>query len=103
MNLSSLGPLKKIFAYGERIRPARDWFVLLGISILLLLLGIGWNVFLFNQFENAPATSNSVVAPAQQNASASITKVQTIFQQRATEETNYQQNYHFVDPSTSGS
>jgi uncharacterized iron-regulated membrane protein len=103
MNLSSLSSLKKMFAYGDRIRPARDWFVLLTVFIFLLLVGIAWNVFLFTQFANEVTTNAATAAPAQLNASSSIVKVQTIFQQRATEENNYQQNYHFVDPSTPGS
>ena len=104
LNLSSLiNTLKKIFAYGDRMRPMRDWFILLSVTSVLLIAGVVWNIFLFNHFQNVQTTTTSVKVTAQQGIGDSITKVQALFQQRAAEEVNYQQNYHFVDPSRPGS
>ena len=103
LNLSSLSSVKKVFAYGDQIRPARDWFILLTTVFILFLVSIAWNIFLFNQFQNVQSAVTVAAPQASQSIAPTITKVQTLFQQRATEETNYQQNYHFVDPSTAGS
>jgi hypothetical protein len=98
-SLASLESLKKIFTYGERIRPVRDWFVLLAITTILLIIGVFWNIYIFNQFENVKTPASDTHTPQLQNLETSVQKVQTIFQSRATEENNYQQTYQFVDPS----
>jgi hypothetical protein len=98
-----LNSLKKLFAYGDRVHPARDWFVLLISAMLLLIASVGWNVYLFNQFQNEKGTADATQAKTSAGVGDSITQAQAIFQQRATEEQNYQKNYSFVDPSRSGS
>jgi hypothetical protein len=100
---ATLGSFKKVFAYGDRIHPARDWFTVLIIALLLLIASVGWNFYLFNQFQNAKAAANVTEANTAAGVGDSVTQVQTIFQQRATEEQNYQKNYSFVDPSLPGS
>ncbi len=97
--LNVLDSAKKKFAYGERIRPTRDWFILLALTAVLLIAGVFWNVYLFTQFETVKAPASDVHAPALQNLQTSVQEVQRIFQTRATEENNYQQTYQFVDPS----
>jgi hypothetical protein len=101
-SFASLSKLKKFFAYGDRIRPTRDWYVILTIAGVLLLVGIGWNAFLFNELESGKNIGPTVTAP-QKVIGNSVTSVQTVFQKRATEENNYQSTYHFVDPSLPGS
>lgn len=98
-NLSSLTKYLGALRYGNRLRPERDWLVLLGMTVILLIASIAWNVFYFiNTAANQP--SSSAPAPTQTLSSASeVTSVQNIFKSRATEQTNYQQNYKFVDPS----
>ena len=93
-----LSVLKKTFAYGDRLRPTRDWFVLLAAAGVLLLASMAWNVFLFNELQNGKAlgtTSAQVSKPS----TPSVVHAQDIFKQRASEEGNYQTLYHFVDPS----
>ena len=97
-----LDGLKKMFVYGERIRPVRDWLIVLQIALLLLALSVGWNVFLFNQFQDAKSATSSTTPQAINTIGDSILQIQSIFQQRATEEGNYQKTYHFVDPSLPG-
>jgi len=100
--LSSLDSLKKFFSYGDRIHPARDWYVLLVITVLFLLIGIAANVYLFEELVNGKNLGAATTVP-HQAVGDSVTAVQTLFQERATEENNYQSTYHFVDPSLSGS
>jgi hypothetical protein len=102
-SFGSFAKLKKVFSYGERIRPARDWYLLLSIAGILLVIGVVWNVFLFNELENGKSLQSSIPAQSHPIANSSITAVQAVFQKRATEENNYQNVYHFVDPSVPGS
>jgi hypothetical protein len=99
---SILDSFKKGMAYGERIKPVRDWLLLLLAAIVLLVASIGWNVLLFNQFQDVKSATSSTTPQALDKIGNSITQVQSIFQQRAAEEENYQKTYHFVDPSLSG-
>jgi hypothetical protein len=101
--LNFLTHLKKMFIYGERLQPTRDWLILLACTGVLLVLGVGWNIFIFYQLENGKTIGTATSPVVQQGTGDAVTQVQTLFQQRATEETNYQQNYHFVDPSLPGS
>ncbi len=103
-NLLSLNSLKKLFSYGERIRPVRDWFVLLGIAAILFVLGVLWEIALFYQLQTQKQVATPTVTQAQaDDIQTEITQVQALFQKRAAEEHNYQQLYHFVDPSLPGS
>ncbi len=92
-----------MFSYGERIKPTRDWLVLASIALILFILSIGWNVWLFSQLENGKSLSSSGPTAPVPSAANSVNAVQSLFQKRATEENNYQTIYHFVDPSLPGS
>ncbi len=98
-----LGRIAKIFSYGENIRPARDWFILITTVAILFAVSIGWNILLFRHFKIQKVANVAATTPAQQDIGDSIPQIQSIFKDRATEEVNYQQNYHFVDPSLPGS
>ena len=98
-----LGSFKKYFVYGARIRPTRDWFVMLLVTLVLLVVSVGWNVFMFTQFENGKSTTQTTPLAQEQGVGDAVAQVQALFQQRATEEGNYQRTYHFVDPSLPGS
>ena len=100
--LDQLLSYKKYFAYGDQIKPVRDWFLVLAISCCVLLLSVAWNIFLFHQLESAKSPMVQAEAKAQQGLGDSVTQIQSIFQDRATEEGNYQKVYHFVDPSQPG-
>lgn len=96
-----LASLKKIFAYGNRIRPSRDWFVLLLCAGLLLVASVAWSLWLFMALANGKTLGPAPIAKEPQTQ-GSVNAVQTIFQARATEEGHYQGDYHFVDPSVPG-
>ncbi len=90
--------LKKIFAYGTRLKATRDWLLLLSITGILLVICTLWNVYIFSELANGKIIGASTTTPATA-APVSVTHAQDIFKQRALEEGNYQSLYHFVDPS----
>jgi hypothetical protein len=100
--LEYLGPYRKFFIYGDQIKPMRDWFLVLGISCVVLLLSVAWNIFLFHQLESAKSAAVQQEAATQPGLGDAVVQIQSIFQDRATEEGNYGKLYHFVDPSQPG-
>ena len=101
MNLSQLTAFihkyLRVFRYGDRVKPTRDWFIIISLAGVLLLGSAGWSYWLFEQ------TSNSKDAQLQRPTpsvnTASVETVRTIFDARATERAHYLSDYHFVDPS----
>ena len=93
--------LKSLFSKkrgDDHVHPVRDWLVILAVALAVLVLSALWNFWLFIQLANGKALS--AVQPAQQQASqTSVTNVQDVFKARSTEKLNYQNTYHFVDPS----
>jgi hypothetical protein len=97
-NLNSLfGKLRHGFSYGDRIRPARDWFVLLTITGIILCISIAWNIWLLSRVTSGEAIGTATSTPPA--ASFNVDSVQTMFEARAAERGRYVSTYHFVDPS----
>lgn len=92
-----LGPILKKLSYGPRIRPARDWFVLLSITIVLLIASVLWNLWLLKSVEQGGTIGNEAPPPAFD--AAPIESVRTLFESRSAEEARFRQEYRFVDPS----
>jgi hypothetical protein len=88
-------PLSKL-KYGQRIRPVRDWLVLLAAFGLLLLCSLGWNLWEFSQATQGNKIGSESVQPPVQ---IKLDQVKSLFNERATEQTRYIQEYKFVDPS----
>lgn len=98
MDISTdLGSLAKRFSYGRRMRPERDWFVLLAVAAVLVLASAAWNLWLFAKVEQGYALDADAV-PATFDA-APIESVRAVFEERRAEELRYRQEYRFVDPS----
>jgi flagellar basal body-associated protein FliL len=94
-----LGPSKLphfSLRYGSTPRPVRDWLILLVLFTLFLISSFAWNMWLFSEAlkgnKIGSATSTEPVQIQLQN-------VQTVFTNRAVEQTKYIQEYRFVDPS----
>jgi hypothetical protein len=88
----SLSALK----YGPRIRPVRDWLVMLTIFALFLLISLAWNLWLFSQVTSGNKIGTQSSQPA---VEIKLDQVKTLFDSRAAEQTRYIQEYKFVDPS----
>ena len=96
----SLTNLIKKMQYGPRLRPTRDWLMLISIIAIVFVIGIVWSVLTFfhavssRSVSNHEPTVNTVI-----NHSA-INRVQKIFDARAVEQEKYKSGeYSFKDPS----
>jgi hypothetical protein len=84
-------------AYGERLRPERDWLVLLALAAVLFLISIAANVFIYSEVTDESAVSSSGAAGGV-NTNA-IDAAEQLFAKRAAEKARYESQYEFVDPS----
>ena len=96
MKLPSTFSHMHAFHYGPRLRPTRDWLMLLIIFAVLLLASLGWNVWLFSQ-----ATKGNIVGatPEAPQAQIELEEIKTLFAERSAQQARYIQEYRFVDPS----
>lgn len=93
--LETLQPSK--LAYGERLRPTRDWFVILAAVALLLIVSAAYSYFIFSQTKEAGNLEGGEVVQA--TATTTSSDVTGIFTDRERERDNYLHVYRFVDPS----
>jgi len=85
------------FSYGERLNPARDWFMLLVVAAILLLASAAMNVLIYEGVKDV-ASSSAPAAVSGVDASA-INTVESVFKARDAQMQNYEKVYEFVDPS----
>ena len=84
--------------YGDRLRPHKDWFILLSVSLVLLIASIAWNVwFFFSVVEE----NLSVGPPPPEEAldRSALEAARAISAKEDEEDTRYRNEYQFVDPS----
>jgi hypothetical protein len=85
------------FRYGKHLQPSRDWLVLLILWLVLFVVSIGYNVWLFARVTNGeplePGTE--VREPRQLNLDAT----NQVFDAREAERARYLETYQFADPS----
>lgn len=88
------------FHYGMRLRPMRDWFILLALLVLLLLISVVWNAWYYESVRGEASAIDQSPTAAPVFSQASVTQIQAIFADRANEEAKYQDHsYTFIDPS----
>lgn len=83
---------------GYAIHPIRDWFMIVGIALALLITSVGWNMWLFSRAIEGEAIGEAP-APANTYDLSSLDTVRAIFDRRQAEEARYRNDYRFVDPS----
>lgn len=89
---------KKLFRVSPQSHPTRDWFVLLGVSAVLIGAVAGWNVWVFIvATTNTAQVHEAAVTPAFDTSV--VDAVEKAFAERAEEADRYRSSYHFVDPS----
>ena len=84
-------------SHNAQIHASRDWFILLGIGIVLIILSVLYNLWLI-----ARVTSGQSFGIQQQTSpipNVSLTAVDALFATRATTMEAYQHTYQAVDPS----
>jgi hypothetical protein len=101
MNLGfDAAAIEKRVAYGDRLRPYRDWFILLGAGALLFLASFALNVWFFLRIASGESLGgNAPQAPSTAFNAAPLQSVDALFTDRAAEAAKYQSQYPFVDPS----
>ncbi|MDR3547204.1 MAG: hypothetical protein P4M11_02810 [Candidatus Pacebacteria bacterium] len=93
--ISSLSSLR----YSGRLRPDRDWLMLLSATFVVLLASIIWSVWFFVTVGHGTPASGVKAPTSTQSSAAAVVNVQNVFKDRAAEDLNYQKTYTFVDPS----
>lgn len=88
----------KRFTYGANMRPARDWFLMLLIAVLLVAGSIGWNFWLFQSVEQGAVIGESSTGRTGLDE-RSVEPVRRVFESRQEEQNRYRNEYRFVDPS----
>lgn len=91
--------LKDVVSYGRQLRPDRDWFALIGVTLVAALASVVLNGSAFAQVAGGSAIGGKAAAPRRVPQAASLQKVEELFTQRAAEGVRYQSEYQFVDPS----
>ena len=100
-SLNSLSKLQKRFAYGDKLKPYRDWFLLLGLMLLILVASVGWNIVTFFRAVDGEVIGTTE-PPKEIFDEAAVERVEEAFTARAEEEARYRTTYQFVDPSLGG-
>ena len=98
---NTIRALTKVFEhirYGNRLEPARDWFVLLTALLVALVVSIVWNVLFFLDTVNG-VDSTQVENAINATSTDPIQTVEELFLKRQVEEARYKNEYRFVDPS----
>lgn len=93
-----LHTVRELFRVRTHTHPTRDWFVLLGVSALLVGVSIGWNVVAYLAATRTPVVMEKEVALPAFDTSA-VDTVKKVYEVRGEEARRYQDNYRFVDPS----
>lgn len=95
----SIQNLQKVH-YGDQLRPVRDWFVLIVVTLVVLGSGAILNVLEFKNIISNKITTPSPVSHSSALNGAAMQKVQDIFTARANRQAKYESgDYSFTDPS----
>ncbi len=97
-SIFSADRLKKLFHEGTHPHPVRDWFVIVGVSAVLVGLSVGWNTWTYIQASTETKETGEVTETAVFDVAA-VETVQRTFEERSKEAERYRSSYHFVDPS----
>lgn len=99
--MKNLAPLLKkvtrLFNYGERINPTRDWFLLLSVAGIILCVSVAWNIWLFSRVTSGEAIGTATSTPQAQGVK--VDSIQSLFSARSAERARYTSTYRLVDPS----
>lgn len=77
--------------------PGRDWLVLLGASLLLLAISVGWNTWFFSRVVTQDV--EAVLETGNALETYNSARVKAIFEAREASATSYRETHSFVDPS----
>ncbi len=84
-------------SYGEHLRPIRDWMVLCALFAIGFLVSSAWNAWIFYRVVQGESVGTPTTLPVVETSE--IEAAQQAFLKRAVEQSKYEGEYHFVDPS----
>ncbi|MGB4076837.1 MAG: hypothetical protein WBK28_04010 [Minisyncoccia bacterium] len=102
MTLNTLSTLAKKFLslrYGTRLRPHRDWLLLLSFMGVLLVASLAWNTLHFFAVVERDSSVNAEVAAPRALDRTMLTQTRAALDAQAAEDERYRSEYLFVDPS----
>lgn len=80
--------------------PARDWILMVSLSIITLMGIIVWDAWAFSTAAGGGVLGEQAASTTPAFDSSSINIISTIFEQRSAEEAKYVTGvYKFIDPS----
>lgn len=90
--------LRALFRAGTHTYPARDWYILVGITMALIGMSSVWQAWTYFR---TTASQSPEVASIEKPAfdAETIRAVEQTFSRRGEERERYRSTYHFVDPS----
>ena len=98
--LQSIISLLKRVKYGSYINPARDWLVLVTLSLIAFSSIVVWNMWAFDTVTRGGVIGAVATSSIPLFNRAAIDEINIIFANRATEEEKYETGeYRFADPS----
>lgn len=97
LNLKSLSLPRKAITYGRELQPARDWHIVLGIALIVLIGSVLWNMWIFSQATDDQPIGEGVTIP--EPAPLTLDATRELFTERAEERARYVNSYRFTDPS----
>lgn len=87
-------------SYGTRLRPARDWWIIIIIGSLLILASVVWNVVLFQRVSEGEMLGKEGTQSKTILDKNEVEAIIQAFTDRAAEATKYNNGtYRFIDPS----
>ncbi|MFZ1074975.1 MAG: hypothetical protein WAN50_01215 [Minisyncoccia bacterium] len=97
---NSIATFFKRLRGGTQQDPARDWLILIGVSLVVFAGVIVWNVWAFTIVSQGGTIGSSPVPASSAFNRSSLESIQGVFSARATEEQKYVTGvYRYVDPS----
>jgi hypothetical protein len=94
----SIDSLRQIFRAGTHTYPARDWYILVAITVVLIGASAAWQTWTYVQVTAVGGSETSATSKPAFDAEA-VGAVEQTFMKRKEEADRYRTVYHFVDPS----
>lgn len=82
------------------IDPERDWIMLLIAAIIMLVIIVVWNAYVFDTVAGGGVIGSPATTVSPVFSQSSLDAIRTVFENRAAEEAKYISDvYHYADPS----
>jgi hypothetical protein len=98
--LGRLSHALQVVRYGDRIDPARDWFIMLTVTAVTLIAIISWNIWAFDRVARGGVLGQVTDTSIPIFNRTSLDTIQQVFEKRSGEAAKYENGtYTYEDPS----